>query len=482
MKTDCHCYTRKNTRHAFSLLILFLLVLSGCLDHTVTFADPQAQETVSESISTTKIIKQYGITWTFSDPVKFGQFITGDYYVIGPVTVISVFPTPNNGKNGSQLNPVAGGMQTFDSRASQYNPKLNVSFPLELKAGDALLSSISLSDQEMSAGVTAIDGTEHVKHSTLRTVAILTCLSSSPPPKSFRPPYVQGEKPIYNVSQIHWNLLPNIRLSGDFLPLSYYARIFQRPWIIHIPDWACRASQPIDNMPNYYRNIASAYSGASVLLISNLKGKEKLMYGFLQEGIDHYYSVKKAPSTRATNKWPILFTGLMLDVKEIKDCFIDGKIPHQFKEDLETYYAGAGESTLVSKIIPKGQGWTNWKKSKALWRNKPGTNFEHEHLHPDEWALVDQNHSGSGSGFKQEAYRHCCTSNTWVGMALSARLMNATTLWNHPAFFDYMDRWMEEDLTNFKPLFKEQLPWSERSSNPGFVKNIWDKYRYAPLH
>src|SRR5689334_7745850 len=32
-------------------------------------------------------LSQYGITWTFDRPVRTGQFVNGDWYVVGPVTV-----------------------------------------------------------------------------------------------------------------------------------------------------------------------------------------------------------------------------------------------------------------------------------------------------------------------------------------------------------------------------------------------------------
>jgi hypothetical protein len=39
-------------------------------------------------------ISQYGITWTFDKPVQCGQFITGDWWVIGPVKIIRITPEP----------------------------------------------------------------------------------------------------------------------------------------------------------------------------------------------------------------------------------------------------------------------------------------------------------------------------------------------------------------------------------------------------
>ena len=40
----------------------------------------------------TRSVTQYGITWTFDQKVHVGRFINGDYYVVGPVTVVAIDP------------------------------------------------------------------------------------------------------------------------------------------------------------------------------------------------------------------------------------------------------------------------------------------------------------------------------------------------------------------------------------------------------
>ncbi len=50
--------------------------------------------TAAVKVENRKEISQYGITWTFDKPVKSGQFITGDWWVIGPVTIVKITPEP----------------------------------------------------------------------------------------------------------------------------------------------------------------------------------------------------------------------------------------------------------------------------------------------------------------------------------------------------------------------------------------------------
>ena len=39
-------------------------------------------------------LSQYGMTWTFDKPARVGQFLNGDFYVVGPVTITEITPKP----------------------------------------------------------------------------------------------------------------------------------------------------------------------------------------------------------------------------------------------------------------------------------------------------------------------------------------------------------------------------------------------------
>ena len=47
-----------------------------------------------EDLPLQESVSQYGITWTFEKPARVGQFVNGDWYVVGPVTVKAIDPTP----------------------------------------------------------------------------------------------------------------------------------------------------------------------------------------------------------------------------------------------------------------------------------------------------------------------------------------------------------------------------------------------------
>ena len=41
---------------------------------------------------TAQSITRHGITWEFAEAVEFGRYANGDYWVLGPVDVVSINP------------------------------------------------------------------------------------------------------------------------------------------------------------------------------------------------------------------------------------------------------------------------------------------------------------------------------------------------------------------------------------------------------
>jgi len=126
---------------------------SGVRDSTSSDA-PLPDVGPADSGKVSSITKD-GITWTFSSPVTAGQFVNGDWWIVGPATVSAIDPKPTNADpylNGSVLNlPTKNGKSGFDSRLDDGSDEswwFDASFrsypPIALKAGDALVSTISL--------------------------------------------------------------------------------------------------------------------------------------------------------------------------------------------------------------------------------------------------------------------------------------------------------------------------------------------------
>jgi hypothetical protein len=249
-----------------------------------------------ESLPKRQSISQYGITWTFETEAPVGRFITGDWYVVGPVTVAAVTPRPLFGRevgdrltpyeerfkdtaarNGSVLNPklkgIKDGAAPFDSRVPHhvYKPDQFAAPPIAMKPGDALYSTISKPND-------AIDvhrlGNPHVR--VIRAGAILTCVAEPLPPDAFRPALHDRLQTIYLSRNLKRELLyslprPRALPQAGTTPqvdswgkaLERWARIFQRPWV-DLDQWGW--VNPEDNMPEYGQWVTHAASIAALVL------------------------------------------------------------------------------------------------------------------------------------------------------------------------------------------------------------------------
>jgi hypothetical protein len=72
-----------------------------------------------------------------------------------------------------------------------------------------------------------------------------------------------------------------------------------------------------------------------------------------------------------------------------------------------------------------------------------------------------------------------------VGEALAARILHAEELWDHPAFFDYVDRWMTpDDEELLEKLIADTgtewygAAWARQGQAwDDFVNEMWATYR-----
>ncbi|HUT56268.1 MAG TPA: hypothetical protein VNA25_00175 [Phycisphaerae bacterium] len=402
-------------------------------------------------------IKQYGITWTFAAPAPAGRFVNGDWWVVGPVTVQAVDPAPAPGRSGSAVNPPAGRRQAYDDRVPGFDPNLRASFPLELRPGESLVSTHSLAKV---GDKTADTVPGQYCRGPLRTAVALTCVASPPPADAFRPAFAGNWKQAFTASQLRRDLLPRLKYPGLLPDRASLERYLQRIWLDHLAGWVGRMMHPLENMPDYGRELTNITSrtGLRLLLDDPNRENETLLIRFVQLGIDLYGMTQSNSNLWPANgghcsgrKWPIIFAGIMLDHQGMQN------VRALFAEDEQTYY---------------GEGY---RGQKALWRISGEEARKHEHLPPDKWAGPP--FKGDNDGWKSEGYRGL-NGPTWVGTALAARLMGAKANWKHDAFFDYMDRWVREapngmvDHKTMKP--KGYQPFHSR---PGFMKGMWEIYR-----
>ena len=169
---------------------------------------------------------------------------------------------------------------------------------------------------------------------------------------------------------------------------------------------------------------------------------------------------------------------------------VSASFPNMFGEDMQTVY--------VAEIPPVGTYQHAWQGATVIYGGHYGVNADgtpvsaglygpYEHLQPSAWPLINPTEQLG------EVYRRSSTSIAWVGEALAVRLLHAENVWNHPAFFDYVDRWMMEDDTQAVAQIKEQtgfdytVDWERQGqtrlwlqgqvAQPAFIDDMWTAYR-----
>ncbi|MDP2974430.1 MAG: hypothetical protein Q8N60_05235, partial [Candidatus Diapherotrites archaeon] len=269
-------------------------------------------------------IPQYGITWTFDKAYECGQFANGDYWVLGPVTILSITPDFDGSHHGWQSNPMPGYPQGFDSRASTFDPTLVPSLPYNAKPGESIVKSISIEPLENADC-----------RPCLETAAVLTVLAAAPPDNGttvFRPPYAGTEKPFYFANQLRTELLPMLQPVANTPTLETIKNNFQRVQLDHKLSWSGEYIRPKQNMASYGSGMAirNAEGALRLMLNDSIEQKMPALINYVQAGIDLYGILKNGGSWGSAisgggghphgRKLPIAFAAVLLNNQEMKDA------------------------------------------------------------------------------------------------------------------------------------------------------------------
>ena len=462
----------------FSLAAV-VLACSALLPHALCYGSQQSQ------------VSQFGITWTFDKDYVVGQFANGDYWVVGPVTITRISPASVDvdGRiiNGSMVNPSPRLVYTqgYDSAMfgqyahyGEYDASLNAARPngRDLSAGNSLVVN------PHSSLVSTISTEQADGRNQLKTAAILTVLDAAAPEGAFRPPYCGSDKTVKsNVSQLDYSLLASLTPVPGAPSLSTVERYFERPWLDHIPLWMADAQHPVENMPSYGREIATQVGIGALMLHLNFSNerKERLLVRYVQLGIDLFGIIQDGGEGNWIGmggiangrKYPILFAALMLDAPDMKKIgeksgdylYSSGHGPGNkppdyihFGEDDQTFYV-----TQADVDVTHSPQWNPDKRDTQM------IPYESEDIGLAEWGITHATDPSTSNKFWETAYRQV-SGPCWGGYTLAAHIMGMKDLWNHDAFFDYVDRYMRE-ATDY------------RQTN-AFVERMWDTYRanYGP--
>jgi hypothetical protein len=410
-------------------------------------------------------ITQFGITFQFATPVPAGQFVNGDWFVLGPVTLVDMTPpcVTTNGRvmNGAMIDPDPSTLLHGYDKAlygpgneARYQDTLNVALnlgpanPLVLQPGHSLIKVISNTDPSLLPQ--------------LETCAVLTVLADAPPQGSFRPPYAGTDHTVrFDEQMLDLSVLQSLPPASGMPSLLAQLPKFERPWLDHGPGWPTRYMHPTLNMPDYGRDFASLFNEAALQCNTNapLADRRQLAIKLVQIGIDFFGNVRGGAYWEGVGghgsgrKFPILFAGALLGDAEmlaVGQAYpsvrqLNGSYTVHFGEDAQTFYVQQTSSTQINWGYG---GYTTADLGMPEW------GFSHTHSPTGDSALWNGNN-----------YRQCCTVNGWIGAVLCARIMGLRDEWNHPALFDYTDRYTQIETGGW---MRSWSPW---------VGSMWDLYR-----
>ncbi len=478
---------KENGRTMNEMVNLRLVITLCCFAIVGVRHDAVAQSV--PDLARARQVSQHGVTWKFDREVPVGQFVNGDFYVVGPVTVVEIDPAPVDGMNGSvlNLNPRRG-KSGFDSRASRgnsYDAGMRSAPPIAMKPGDSLLSSVSAEkERQFPQMLWPFQPEKGMARCWVRSVSVLTCMDGAQPADAFRPAFCDLENRIFLARNLRRDLLPKLKpVEGTPSPAEF-AKHFQRCWVDVMRQ---NKGAPAEYAAQYGRETSRAGGMATLILMCDFpdEEKEKLLVNIVQYGIDLYGTLEAGWAGWETlgghgqgRKWPIVFAGIMFGSEAMARP--DRTFPRiVFQEDDQTVY-GKGW-TGATALFAGHSGRSGW----GLCPDPDRRGFFAEPVHPSEWPDDGKGSKFSNPGKTAEAYRRCCTSHAWIATALSIRIMHAEATWNHDAFGDYCDRWMTEDdsehvkiLTEHAGLIIDAAKRQGRTWDP-WVDATYKQYRKA---
>ncbi len=439
-------------------------------------------------------LNQYGITWTFDKAYPSGQFANGDFWVVGPIKIVGISPSPTvlaGGRvmNGSMLNPTVNNWQGYDNKMfgtdfnAQYDQTLNAAMP-----GGLPLSPINPLSISQSASLISGISTETLGSgisNQVRTMAVLTVLSAVPPANSFRPPYVGSDKTVrFQLSNVNFALLPSLTRAANAPAIAEVASRFQRPWVEHMVGWIKECFLPRDNMHNYGREVASDVSDAALSLLLNYSAsdKEPLAVRMVQLGIDYYAIINNGQGRinwradgghMSGRAFPILLAGYLLNDAGMKAAMSkSGEYAYQngyYEGKLPPDYVHFGEIDQTFYVTQRDYERTNGINSQLYGNWEPDTRavlepYQQSDIGVAEWG-VEHVHTPGGDNRTWHLPYRGVAGMSWSGYILASRALGFRNLWNHQALFDYMDRYMTIMQGN-----------PDRTHN-AFQAAMWDSFR-----
>lgn len=244
------------------------------------------------------------ISMTMDAYYPIGRAANGDFFVDGPINMVSSDPAWDGTKNGIQIDPTYW-HDGLDSRVPYgYSATYNV-------ADDMLSSPVSVSAGQ--SVVLAVGVTTYVE-TYLATAAVLTVVDSLPASGSFRWGYVPytGRAIEYNISDIDTSWLPSLSFSGDGLVhKDTYTdwtnveetteRLVERVHLDHMGGQSQTVLNAAIQNAHRYPSYHAGESAQALLACCSDQRTDTLVIRVIQRGLD-YIAMAKGGCTWATEE------------------------------------------------------------------------------------------------------------------------------------------------------------------------------------
>ena len=311
----------------------------------------------------------------------------------------------------------------------------------------------------------------------------LTVVNSIPTANSFRPaPNARTKESKWTTSDLNFSLLPNLTPPGSAPSMDSLVWVVDGAYQHGINDGT---KQNINPEPKAGREYATATGNLALGLCfsgwSSTAAKQRAAILMVQNGLDIYERVVQDQGIWADDgqlncgrKIPLVVAARLLGDPGIegvanglnqtywgqgyKGCIsprlgvpsCDGPV---FMEDRQHFYVS---QTLINN--PPTEPWSG--------NPVPPTPYPQSMLGKAEWGIEawtwpNKNNYSNGAAYRPQNIQYA------VSTTLAARLMGAESLWNYPAYFDYVER--------MEGWWKVQT--SGGGQVPQWNKDAWDLYR-----
>ncbi|MEN8226701.1 MAG: T9SS type A sorting domain-containing protein [Bacteroidota bacterium] len=482
------------------------------------------------------VLEQYGIEWYIQGIPEYGQYANGEYWVVGPVTLVKITPqsikynmqTLPDGSplpegveshdidriiNGSMVNPEIGYDHGYDDEMTIWKPITN-SYPervenyagnksyykeelniARIDTGGGNFAPISVQHPRIvqpNSSVVSTISTDIPDRPNMEATAILTVVDGAHKPVEgdLRPPYCGNDKrSYYNISGLDYSSLKALERAENFLSLEEAESFFERNWIDYIPEWMGEFTHAKQNMRRSYGADVAGMISLGALALNTEYGngtadKEMLLKRMVQLGLDLYGAVTQPGGENifrnnggllVGRKFPVLLAGKALGNDDILN--IGSLRPDiHFHEDDQSFYVAQSDIDLTN-----GPTW-NPDSRDAVTRA-----YQTEDIGLPEWGIVHATQPERSNKFWETAYRRCCNVSSVQGSVLAAHAMGIKENWAHNELFDYLDRYLSIEKQIYYGMIEDpDIPVSKSAlfgRNPVIAfENVYGMFNMWELH